>query len=206
MSFPSHWNVTYAKDRLGLAFYSMLHPQAPWLAPDATRFLNQWLKPGHVGFEWGAGRSTRWFARRVRGLTSIEHDPNWAQRVRAKLQGEMAARVTLRCIPDESEYIDAISGKENSSLDFVLVDGVSALRDACARAALPKISVNGLLIVDDVHRYMPSESRSPLALPPDACALTPVWRDVFNALAGWEYRRMSSGVTDTGIWIRTAAS
>jgi len=39
-----------------------------------------------------------------------------------------------------------------SSLDFILIDGKK--RDSCALAALPRIKPGGIIIVDDVHRYI----------------------------------------------------
>ncbi|MCK5642361.1 MAG: hypothetical protein KAJ19_16255 [Gammaproteobacteria bacterium] len=47
-----------------------MHPDVPWLTRQAVEILEDWLKPGYVGLEWGSGRSTLWFARRVSHLTS----------------------------------------------------------------------------------------------------------------------------------------
>lgn len=214
----SHWSVRYARDRLRLAFFELANPDAPWLAPEAVRFLDAWLKPNYVGFEWGSGRSTVWFSWRVKRLTSVEHDEVWYRRVQQTLRAHPRNNVDLRHIPvDMSEagatapdshagsppaYVTAISEFSDHSLDFVLVDGVSVLRDACALAAIAKIRSGGALILDDIHRYLPSDSRSPLALPKDAGPLTSAWNEVAERLHTWEYRGCSSGVTDTGVWIR----
>jgi len=167
--------------------------------------LESWLKPEHVGFEWGAGRSTVWFSSRVSAMTSIEHDEAWYARVQRAVHARPVANVTLHCVPaSESRYEHAICAVADESLDFVLVDGLSDRRDACAWAALPKIRVNGILIVDDVHRYLPSGSRAPRALPRGAAPFTKLWKDVSIALGNWTYRNFTSGVTDTGVWTRTA--
>jgi len=202
----AHWTPRYAFDRARLFAYSALHPDAPWLAPGAARQLDAWLEPHHSCFEWGAGRSTIWFSRRVAQLTSIEHDARWYERVQQMRGASRLNNVDVRLVPVsdryESEYIDAIRGFDDGSLDLVLVDGVSSLRDRCALAAIPKVRAGGLLVIDDIHRYLPSASRAPLALRPDATPLTREWAAAIDQLRTWEQTRHSSGVTDTGIWMR----
>ncbi|NUM53380.1 MAG: class I SAM-dependent methyltransferase [Candidatus Hydrogenedentes bacterium] len=202
----AHWTPRYAHDRLRLFAYTLTHPGAPWLAPGAVCFLDAWIQPHHTGFEWGSGRSTVWFSRRAARLTSIEHDEKWFRRVQQKLRANSCGGVEHRFVvvtdSNPLAYIDAIAEVEDASLDFVLVDGLSALRDSCALAAMPKVRAGGILIIDDVHRYMPSESRAPLALPSGSEPPTPEWQSAFRQLATWDMQRFSSGVTDTGIWIR----
>ena len=202
----AHWTPRYALDRMRLLVYETLHPDSPWLAPDAVRFLENWLQPNHAGFEWGAGRSTIWLSKRVARLTSIEHDEVWFQRVRQLHYALPHNNVDLRLIPatdmSEDNYVDAISMYAEGELDFVLVDGLSALRDRCTLTAIPKIRSGGVLVIDDIHRYLPSPSRAPLALPPNAKPLTEEWDFAMNQLSRWGKRTFTSGVTDTAIWLR----
>lgn len=242
----AHWTPRYAADRIRLLAFTLTHRGAPWLAPGAIRFLDNWLRPEHVGFEWGAGRSTLWFSHRVERLTSIEHNPEWYAKVQQMLLAQPRNNVDLRLVPldpattsndhltaainpshepqpphdshgshcyynshtshdalfpSQPPYVAAMNSFPDSSLDFVLVDGVSSLRDQCALAAIPKIRGGGALIVDDIHRYMPSNSRAPLALAPSAEPATELWKDVRGQLASWKLHRKASGVTDTSIWI-----
>jgi hypothetical protein len=64
---------------------------------------------------------------------------------------------------------------------------------------LPKIRSGGLLIIDDIHRYLPSGSRAPLAVPLDGDAASETWTRVADAVADWELTETTSGVTDTAI-------
>ncbi|GAI22903.1 unnamed protein product, partial [marine sediment metagenome] len=32
-----------------------MHPDVPWLTRQAVEILEDWLKPGYVGLEWGSG-------------------------------------------------------------------------------------------------------------------------------------------------------
>ena len=196
-----HWNLQYARDRLRLSVFSITHPGAPWLCPECVYFLDTWLQPTFTGFEWGAGRSTIWFADRVETVVSIEHDADWYRRVQQSLLARPQNNVDLKLIPaDSAEYCAAIDRFADGTLDFVLVDGVGELRDTCALQALPKLRNGGALIVDDIHRYLPASSRSPNALRADAPPATNAWADFSARVEPWQLRRFSSGVTDTAIW------
>lgn len=196
----AHWSVRYAADRARLSLYQLTHPGAPWLTPGAVAYLERWLRPDHVGLEWGAGRSTLWFSQRVDRLISIEHDPAWYAHVRNGLLASPRNNVELYlCANEADEYLLPARGLPDASLDFVLVDGFSELRDRCALSAIPKIRPGGLLILDDVHRYLPSNSRAPLARPPGAGAATERWEAVAVAVADWSLTNTGSGVTNTAI-------
>ncbi|MCC6153331.1 MAG: hypothetical protein IT367_06210, partial [Candidatus Hydrogenedentes bacterium] len=128
--------------------YQVLHPDSPWLVPGAVEFLESQLQPHHAGFEWGAGRSTIWFTKRVKRITSIEHNEDWYRRVQQLRSALPQNNIDLQLMPltseNENEYVDAIKSFGDGTLDFVLVDGFSALRDCCTLAAIPKIRVGGL--------------------------------------------------------------
>lgn len=199
--FPlSHWSLRYAMDRANDAIYRWRHPDAPWLTPAANDFLASWLRPEHIGFEWGAGRSTLWLARRCARVFSVEHDPKWHERVKRSLDAEGVTRVELTlCAADSPEYARAIRAREKDSLDFVLVDGVSELRDACVEEALPRIRAGGLLILDDAHRYLPGRTRAPYPGPDPP---TGPWLELQRRLAAWECVRTTDGLRDTALFIR----
>ncbi|MCL4691588.1 MAG: class I SAM-dependent methyltransferase [Candidatus Hydrogenedentes bacterium] len=202
----SHWSLRYLWDRSRLYLYELTHPEAPWLTPQAVAFLESWLQPDHVGLEWGSGRSTLWFASRVDRLISIEHDPAWYAHVQNRLLARPRNNVTLILADSDSDaYYAPARELPNGSLDFALVDGVSATRDRCAECVLPKIRPGGILIIDDIHRYLPSGSRAPRAVPLDGDAASETWTRVADAVADWELIETTSGVTDTAILRRPAA-
>src|SRR5690606_17941073 len=89
----SHWTPRYIFNRLRLAFFEFTHPDAPWLNRSTINFLDSWLKPSDIGFEWGSGRSTLWFSFRVQQLTTIEHNPDWYTRVSQELHSHSRSNV-----------------------------------------------------------------------------------------------------------------
>jgi predicted O-methyltransferase YrrM len=180
-----------------------MHPDAPWLAPDAVKLLGDLIRPSDDIFEWGAGRSTRWFADRAASITSIETDAGWHAQVVASLDGHPRAQcILIEAGPDSppsviDSYCTALGSVVAGPVDVVLVDG--AFRDRCAEQAAEHVAPGGLLIVDDVHRYLPSASRAPRAARDYASA---AWRRFAELVDDWQLHWVGSGVTDTAIWIR----
>lgn len=140
------------------ACFERENPDAPWFVPAAITDIEQKLRPEFVGFEWGCGRSTLWFARRVNHLTSVEGRRSWLEEIKRQLEKEgLAKRVTLRLtevasehdfIPEEiMRYAAAIDDFVDGSLDFIVVDG--HFREACLRRIGNKLRPGGLLIIDN---------------------------------------------------------
>jgi hypothetical protein len=124
------------------------------------------LRPSDRGVEFGSGRSTVWFAERVAHLTSVEHDEQWHSDVSATLKDRGLTNVDYVLAPwdpdlpgDQSDYVGTLSRFAESSMDFALIDG--AYRNHAARLAMPRIKPRGLLIIDNVNWFLPSESRAP---------------------------------------------
>ena len=85
MKSIAHWTPKYIRDRIIDLHYQKHHPDLPWLTPAANVILETYLTKRDVGLEFGSGRSTLWFAKRIARLTSIEHDNDWAANVRKML-------------------------------------------------------------------------------------------------------------------------
>ena len=206
-----HLTPRYVVDRVRLIAHERRHPDTPWLTVEAVAFLERWLEPDRVGFEWGSGRSTVWFAQRLRQLISVEHDPYWYEEVKKRLdQTGVAHKVTCRCVPIDDgaavypHYVAAISDQEDGALDFCLVDGVARLRAHCALACLPKLKTGGIAIVDNANWFLPREpkSRAPNSRgPADGCA-NAEWQEFHRRVADWPCIWTSNGVTDTAIWTK----
>lgn len=203
-----HWTPRYIKDRLAEMYYQRSFPDYPWLTKAANQMLDSYLSESDMGLEFGSGRSTLWFAKRSKHLTSVESDEIWYKMISQKLKDAGQHNVDYRLFPKEvaddnggdAAYVKIIDRFENNSLDFVLVDGV--YRDFCALKVLPKIRPGGLLIIDNVNWYLPSNTYSPFsrtfAQGPDGST----WNNVYQSISRWKKIWTSSGVTDTAFFFK----
>src|SRR5689334_11143666 len=119
----------------------------PWLCPGAVEYCEKHLRPDMVGLEFGSGRSTAWFASKLRKLISIEHSEPWFGKVQQALRQKHCDNVDYRLIPlDHPEpeperpaydplpaYVAVLNSFADESLDLVIVDG--HYRSTCIRAA-----------------------------------------------------------------------
>jgi hypothetical protein len=176
--------------------------QAPWLTQRANELLDQLLVPTHdIGIEWGSGRSTAWFGKRLKHLTSIEHEPRWYDAVRGQIAGLTNVDYQLLDAPDsdDSPYVTVIDRFADASLDFALVDGV--LRERCIMAVLPKIAVGGILCLDNAGWYLDRPSHGP-GNRHGKGPLLPIWGQFERRVSGWRHIWTTSGLSDTALWIR----
>jgi hypothetical protein len=202
-----HWTPCYALNRIKLLLYELRHSDHPWLTQQANSILSTLLKPKDVGFEWGSGRSTLWFAKRVKHLTSVEHDDRWYKMVSGKLRSANLVNVNflLKKIkgykkPMDSPYVQVINKFRKNSLDFVIVDGI--YRDLCANLALDKIRPGRVIVLDNANRFIPSDSISPKSIPKDAAPVSNDWGRFLNRIKNWHQIWTSNGVFDTAIWFK----
>ena len=184
-----------------------MHPDAPWLTRRAVEILDDRLKPGDIGLEWGSGRSTLWFAQRVARLTSIEHNDYWYNRVKKLLCGNRIENVELLYAPLESKdgakppYVSIAAELPKASLDFILIDG--RLRDQCTKLALQLIKPGGMLIIDDSARYIQHPYCCPQSVAAQNGPPSMVWAKIVTELEalGAKVIWTSDGVTATVFYI-----
>ena len=190
-----HWTPRYLIDRVREGRYRHNFPDLPWLTPASIDILTTWLRPTDVAVEFGSGKSTAWFANRVKTLTSVEHNPEWYGRVRPTVE---PLGVDYRLCTDAVSYIAVAQALAPASVDFVLVDGQH--RAECVLAVIDAIRPGGLLVLDNANRYLPSPgTRSPYQLSHHALP----WEDVVQRLGAWRTIWTTNGITDTALFIKT---
>jgi SAM-dependent methyltransferase len=160
-----------------------LDDELPWISFPAIDLLERRLSPQTRVFEYGAGGSTVFFARRAKSVISVEHDPAWFERVSAHMTKRDLRTWEGRLISPEycpsgpgdpadprafassderyrrlsfRSYVEAIDAFADDSFDLVLVDGRA--RPACLLHAAPKVRPHGLLVLDNADRehYQPA--------------------------------------------------
>lgn len=207
MSRWKHWTPSYAVGRIRLEVHQRLHPDDPWLTPEATSLLDRLLRPTDIAIEWGSGRSTAWIARRVKHLTSFEDQAEWYARVKESLERQGIQNVTYNFVDlpvtvrhdANTEYARGWEKFPDESIDFALIDGQARLPTALG--VLPKLRPGGLLVVDNAEWYLerpPRPGEPPI--PED-----PTWQEFALEVRDW--RVLWCKLTfETAIWIKTGKS
>lgn len=195
-----HWTPRYVLDRTHLSVWQRLNQGAPWLVAESVEFLHEWLASTDLVVEFGAGRSTLWFGARVGEVISIETDPEWHRIVVARAAKKGLQNV--HCLLETSEHPDAFLAAADEAVrnrgsrpSLVVVDG--RFRAQCTTWALSTVGANGLVVLDNAERYVPSASRVPGALPIGAEPPEKSWRQAWDEIEKRRSVRMSNGVWDT---------
>lgn len=197
-----HLTPRYVKNRLLVLWDQSWRPENPWLTADAVKLLDQLLKPTDVGVEFGSGRSTIWFAHRLKHLTSIENDFNWYRLIKNKIDVlNLSTKLDYRFCENLNQYVNQAKSFADESIDFCLVDGEG--RDECALLMLSKIKAGGLMVIDNINWFLPhDQSTSPNTLRLQNGCATESWQEFCSQTSSWRRVWTSNGVTDTCIWFK----
>lgn len=143
-----------------------------WWSYPAIKEVEAFLaeRPAARVFEFGAGASTVWLARRAGSVVSVEHDTGFAETVHTLLrQQDFGDRVELHTSPptpagpsttvrsgraghledDFGDYVSTID-RVGGEFDVIVVDGRARV-DAFDRA-LDHLAPGGLIVFDNVNR------------------------------------------------------
>ena len=140
-----------------------------WWSYPAMRRVEEFLadRPEARVFEYGAGASTAWLAKRAGQVDSVEHDGPWVEFVR-ELLGDTAG-VKLHAVPgvpataetvvrsgragytdlDFAEYVATID-RVGGMFDVIVVDGRA--RVDAFRRALDHLADGGVIVFDNLRR------------------------------------------------------
>lgn len=201
-----HWTPHYIFYRLSEIIYQHKFPDHPWLTKAANAILESFLTSDDVGLEFGSGRSTIWFAKKIKFLTSVEHNEEWFTKVKAILQKEKIENVRYILAPENAEnkdvpeYLAVFNDLKIESLDFVLVDGI--YRDMCACACIKCIKRGGILILDNANWYLPSNSKSPNSRSTLANPVLDDWAKFEKLTESWRCIWTTNGVSDTVVFFK----
>ncbi|MHC1740931.1 MAG: hypothetical protein AB9897_07460 [Anaerolineaceae bacterium] len=203
-----HWNFRYLVNRFKEKVYRSQHPDIPWLTPESVNFLETYLRPTDKGLEYGSGGSTIWLARRVRELTSVEHNLKWYSTINEKLQRIETNNVSFHYFPKvmddpsgkNSDYVQVVKTIPAASLNFVLIDGI--YRAQCVLQSIPLLVPGGILVIDNVNKYLPSNSYAPNSRSFAERPIDEEWQQVLEILQHWRNYWTGNGVSDTAIYFK----
>lgn len=118
----------------------------PHLTKPTIDFLETVLNSRSRVLEIGSGASTVWIAKRVRWVTSFEHQEDWFRLVMGKLQEEGLTNYHLNFMPEYPKLgIPFFAG----TYDLVFVDGRGRVRSI--KTVYKRVKVGGYLLLDDSH-------------------------------------------------------
>ena len=147
---------------------AMVRLDLPWWTFRSARLIERFLeqRPAARIFEYGAGASTVFLARRATEVISVEHDPRWYEVVASKVQPFPDVRLHLVEAPagpdcgyrsghrawyghDFRDYVHAID-RQQGLFDLIVIDG--RCRAHCLNAALRRVKPEGLILFDNAGR------------------------------------------------------
>ena len=123
----------------------------PWWIDGAAKFVESFLNKDAEVFEWGSGRSTIWFAQRVKFIWTIEYQYKWLEKVLDMAQTDKLNNISI-CMLDNKDvekYSSAIE-QVGKKFDCVVVDGRN--RVACMKKMMLFLKEKCVVVVDDTHR------------------------------------------------------
>lgn len=122
------------------------HP-IPWYRYAATDFLDERIARTHRVFEFGTGNSTLWWASKAKAVTAVEHEPEWAARMREVVP--QGVEVIERPLGPDGAYSRAATDS-GTRYEIIVIDGRERLK--CASECLPALTDDGVIVWDDSHR------------------------------------------------------
>lgn len=119
----------------------------PWLTYSFIDFLENRLNKEQSIFEFGSGNSTRYFAKRVNNISSLEHDKAWYE-TGLKNKPQNADLIFCELDADGNYCRGAINTKQK--FDIIIIDGRDRVN--CCLQSIEALKEDGILILDDSER------------------------------------------------------
>ena len=129
----------------------------PWFTYSFIDFLAVRLTNSQSIFEYGSGNSTRYFAERVKNITSLEHDKMWYEQGR---KNKPRNAELIYCELDENGNYCRGAKNTKQKFNIIIVDGRDRVN--CCIQSIDSLSDDGVLILDDSERAQYNEGRDAL--------------------------------------------
>ena len=116
----------------------------PWFTYPAIDFLRQLDYSTKSVFEYGAGASTLFWARRANRVVAVETVQEWLDKV---LTEAPANCTVIFSSPDVDAFANQIDS--HGDFDVIVIDGPGPTRPACCKRALEHLRPGGMIILDN---------------------------------------------------------
>lgn len=119
----------------------------PWFTYPSIDFLSKRLHKNLNVFEFGSGNSSLFFAKRVKSISSVEHDKEWFNKIRTSLPDN--SKLIYVESNSSDQYIEPLKMGEEK-FDIIIVDGI--FRNECLFELIKQLNQQGVIILDDSER------------------------------------------------------
>jgi len=201
-----HWSPRYITNRLKDIIFQFFNPHLPWLTPDSIKLIKKIIKKKDTALELGSGRSTIWISGLVETLYSIETDKSWFNYVDLKIKKQNIKNINLILVRNNNKsnfrksYMEELRLFNKTKFDIILIDG--KFRDLSTIYCIKMLNPGGVLIIDNINRYLPSNSFSPNSRTYKMGPLNKNWESIGLTLKNWRSVWTTNGVTDTAIFFK----
>lgn len=126
----------------------------PWVTYSFIDFIKTRLNKNLQVFEYGAGSSTLYYAKRVGKVVSVEHDENWYKKIVGS-KPENSEMIFTELITDGAYAKKAAA--LNEKFDIIVVDGRDRVN--CCRHSINALTEAGVIVLDDSERPAYGDAR-----------------------------------------------
>jgi hypothetical protein len=119
----------------------------PWLTYSFIDFITERLRNEFNVFEFGSGNSTLFFAKRVKEVTSVEHNIEWYNKLKSKIPDN--SNLLLSKSDTSEDYIAPLK-QSNKKYDMIIIDGIH--RNESLFISKNFLTDEGVIILDDSNR------------------------------------------------------
>jgi len=145
----------------------------PWLTYPFIDFIQDRLNKDLSIFEFGAGNSSIYFAKKSKSVISVEHSPEWYKIIKSndkykyenldirlvEIPDEMKEKGyhTMAFTNTENEYVYSLKNT-GKKYNVVVVDGL--FRNSCIMHSLDSLTDDGIIFLDNTSKHYTDALRS----------------------------------------------
>jgi hypothetical protein len=118
----------------------------PWYTYPAIEYLDQLDFSEKAVYEYGAGNSSVFWAKKAKSVISVENDQDWY----LKIQSQQELNQKIVFLENEGDYVNFIL-KTEKKYDLIVIDG--DFRFACAKVSIKCLEKGGFIILDNSDWY-----------------------------------------------------